>query len=153
MKKFLPKFKTNPLGFTLVELLVVVAIIAVLSVIGITIFTGVQKNARDARRKADVQSIQKALEAHFNDTNCGATTTSPYCAVTAANADNLFAGGSIPAYPVPGPAGGAYTYPIVASLTYTVCATLENATGNYTNAGTTPSPTNIGTYYCLKNQQ
>ena len=50
MKKFLPKLKTNPLGFTLVELLVVVAIIAVLSVIGITIFTGVQKNARDARR-------------------------------------------------------------------------------------------------------
>lgn len=50
-------------GFTLVELLVVVAIIAILSVIGLTIFTSAQANARDARRKADVDAIAKALEA------------------------------------------------------------------------------------------
>lgn len=49
-------------GFTLVELLVVVAIIAILSVIGLTIFTSAQSNARDARRKSDVDAIAKALE-------------------------------------------------------------------------------------------
>lgn len=150
MKKFLPKF-SNSTGFTLVELLVVVAIIAVLSVIGITVFTGVQKQARDAKRKADIQSIQKALEAHYNDATCGAVAATPYCAVTAANAVVLFAGGSIPANPSPG--GSAYTYPGAVSLTYTVCAQLENSTGNYNDAGTTPNATNTGTYYCLKNQQ
>lgn len=44
------------------ELLVVVTIIAILSVIGITIFSVAQTNARDARRKADIDAIAKALE-------------------------------------------------------------------------------------------
>ncbi len=151
MKKLLPKSFKNPQGFTLVELLVVISIIAILSVIGITVFTGVQKNARDARRKGDVQSIQKALEVHYNDSACSAVPATPYCAVTAANAAVLFANGSIPTNP--GPGGAAYTVPAALSLTYTVCALLENSTGNYTDAGTTASPTNVGTYYCLKNQQ
>ncbi len=151
MKKFLPKTKYSPQGFTLVELLVVVAIIAVLSVIGITIFTGVQKGARDARRKADVEAISKALEAHFNDTACGGATATPYCAVTAANAGTLFANGVIPTNPTPG--GGAYTVPGSAAATYTVCANLENATGNYSDAGTTAVPANTGLYFCRKNQQ
>lgn len=50
------------LGFTLIELLVVVAIIAVLAVIGTSVFTNVQKNMRDGRRKADLHSIKSALE-------------------------------------------------------------------------------------------
>lgn len=54
--------KINQKGFTLVELLVVIAIIAILSVIGLTVFTGVQANARDARRKADIDAIAAAIE-------------------------------------------------------------------------------------------
>ena len=49
-------------GFTLVELLVVVAIIAILSVIGLTVFSGAQSNARDARRKSDIEAIQNSIE-------------------------------------------------------------------------------------------
>ena len=62
MKKFLPKTKYSPQGFTLIELMVVISIIAILSVIGLTIFSGVQKNARDAKRKADLKAIATALE-------------------------------------------------------------------------------------------
>lgn len=69
MKKFLPKSVKNPQGFTLVELLVVVSIIAILSVIGVAVFTSVQKNARDARRKGDIEAIAKALE--VNKTSSG----------------------------------------------------------------------------------
>lgn len=49
-------------GFTLVELLVVISIIAVLAVIGMVVFSGVQKGARDAKRRGDINAISKALE-------------------------------------------------------------------------------------------
>ena len=52
----------NVHGFTLIELLITVIIIAVLVVIGITVFSGTQQKARDARRRSDVISISKALE-------------------------------------------------------------------------------------------
>lgn len=58
-------------GFTLVELLVVISIIAVLSVIGLTIFGDVQKKNRDARRKADINSIADAMEANYGKTTAG----------------------------------------------------------------------------------
>lgn len=130
MKKFLPK-STNPKGFTLVELLVVVAIIAVLSVIGITIFSGVQKNARDARRKADISSISNALEAHVNTTTnqfcTGAAGT--YCAPLASV--SWFSSGLIPTDPS---TGAQYTgLPVNGATSYSVCATLE-AGGTYCQA-------------------
>src|SRR3989344_7319438 len=52
----------NKKGFTLIELLVVISIIAILSIIGVTIFTQAQKSARDAKRREDVAAIQKAFE-------------------------------------------------------------------------------------------
>ena len=55
-------------GFTLVELMVVITIIGILSVIGIAIYSGLQKSARDTKRKQDIMAISKALEArNFND--------------------------------------------------------------------------------------
>lgn len=58
-------------GFTLVELLVVVSIISILSVIGIIVYNNVQKNARDARRKSDIDAIVKAMETHFGECEAG----------------------------------------------------------------------------------
>lgn len=56
-------------GFTLIELLVAVSIIAILSVIGLTVFSGVQKSARDAKRRADLKAITSALEIYKNQKN------------------------------------------------------------------------------------
>lgn len=79
---------SNYRGFTLVELLVVVAIIAILSVIGLTIFTSAQSNARDARRKSDVDAIANALE-----------TNKPVASIyyKSPSDGSWFSGGSIPA--------------------------------------------------------
>lgn len=53
-------------GFSLIELLVVITILAILAVIGMTVFGSVTRNARDAKRKADVEAIVKALENQFD---------------------------------------------------------------------------------------
>lgn len=50
-------------GFTLIELLVVVAIIGVLAVVVILNLTASQAKSNDARRKSDVLSIKKAVDA------------------------------------------------------------------------------------------
>ena len=49
-------------GFSLVELIVVVTIIAVISVVGLVSFTGANKKARDNRRQADLEKLRIALE-------------------------------------------------------------------------------------------
>lgn len=49
-------------GFTLVELLVVAVIICLLAVTGIISYTSINTNARDSRRKADLEQIRVALE-------------------------------------------------------------------------------------------
>ncbi|MEK7648541.1 MAG: prepilin-type N-terminal cleavage/methylation domain-containing protein [Patescibacteria group bacterium] len=54
-------------GFTLVELLVVVAIIGLLAGIAIVSVNSVRIKARDTRRIADVKQIQNALELYNNE--------------------------------------------------------------------------------------
>lgn len=55
----LVKYKTS--GFTLVEIVVAITIIATLSTIALTSFNGIQAAARNAKRKADLEDIKKAL--------------------------------------------------------------------------------------------
>lgn len=72
-------------GFTLIELLVVIAIIGVLSAVLFANFTDVQQRGRDGQRKADLRSIQHALELYRSDQGnypssaitCGGSITGP----------------------------------------------------------------------------
>lgn len=117
-------------GFTLVELLVVIAIIAILSTIGFAVYTKVQADARNAKRRADVDAIFKAFEQHYT-----IGTTTPY---DIPNAD-WFKDRAIPqdpngtSYFWNGPASCASTPnppPTTAQSTYTICAKLEGSSGN-----------------------
>jgi general secretion pathway protein G len=54
-------------GFTIVELLVVIVVIAILAAITIVAFNGIQARARDSQRKSDVKVIAKALEMYYID--------------------------------------------------------------------------------------
>lgn len=69
---------TKQRGFTIVELLIVIVIIAILAAITIVAFNGVQQRARDAKRKQDVAQIAKLLSIYELDngpmylgSNCG----------------------------------------------------------------------------------
>ncbi len=84
---------TRRSGFTLIELLVVISIIAILSTIGLAVFINVQKNARDAKRRQDLDAISKALTLYYNNAgfypppgNVG--TGSFYCGITISSWSN-----------------------------------------------------------------
>lgn len=54
-------------GFTLVELLIVMVILAILLSLGLGNYFSSQAKSRDSRRKADLQNITRALEVYYND--------------------------------------------------------------------------------------
>lgn len=53
-------------GFTLLELLVVIGIIALLVGLGTVSFSTAQMKARNAKRKSDLETLHKALEQYYS---------------------------------------------------------------------------------------
>lgn len=87
-------------GFTLVELLIAISIIAVLSTVGLATYSGIQSKARDSVRKNDLNALATALAIYREQngqyivnsdgtdiTSCPASsdTTSPFYTLIAAN--------------------------------------------------------------------
>lgn len=54
-------------GFTLIELIIVITILGVLAALITGNFITSLKKGRDARRKADLEQIQRALEMYYED--------------------------------------------------------------------------------------
>ncbi len=54
-------------GFTLMELIVVMAILGLLATIGLNSFRSSQLKSRDGKRKSDLEQVQRALEMYHND--------------------------------------------------------------------------------------
>lgn len=127
-------------GFTLVELIIVIMIIAILSVIGMAFYGNTQRNARDSKRKADIDAISKALEANYNSASTQYPTLAP----------SMFRSGEIPKDPFKVDYSGVGVSDIGA--TYTICADLESdgREGADTTTGTTANAIDD---YCASNQQ
>lgn len=67
-------------GFTIVELLIVVVVIAILATITIVTYNGIQQNARDSKRKNDVAQVAKIIAIYqsthgdiHTDSGCGSS--------------------------------------------------------------------------------
>ena len=74
-------------GFTLIELMVAISIVAITATIGVMSFGTAQRNARNNKRKADIKALQTALETYYIDnrlypSTCGGGATS--CAANGA---------------------------------------------------------------------
>jgi general secretion pathway protein G len=136
------------LGFTLIELMVVVAIIGVLMAAGLVAFTNAQQAGRDAKRKADVDGISKALE-QYNQANAGLypTTTQTTSVLT-----TYFPTGALPT----DPKGVAYTVTLSAGgTTYCVCSPIleKVGTGNSTSNACAYAAAGSKDYQCASQRQ
>ncbi len=112
-------YRMKKKGFTLVEILVVMTIIAVLIGVGLVSYQGARKSSRDAKRKADLEQIRSALEIYRTDCK---TYPNPITQLS----DESSCNGSIYMAEVPGDPGSCrYVYTRSSANTYTLCAQLE----------------------------
>jgi prepilin-type N-terminal cleavage/methylation domain-containing protein len=80
-------------GFTLTELLVVLAVIAILTAIAIPLFASTQQRARRAKALGDVKALSSALSIYM--AHCGGF-PAPGSAATNCPVSSAIAGGDIP---------------------------------------------------------
>ncbi len=130
-------------AFTLLEMLIVIAIFSILVGMGTVSYSTSQKKARDAKRKTDLRAIQNALEQYYSI--CGLTYPAPVSGrvptsiVCASPSTTLM-------NPVPlDPKNGAnynMTQPDSTTSTYSICA-----------PNTPPLESETVASYCLNNLQ
>jgi general secretion pathway protein G len=128
-------------GFTLVEVLIVIAIIAVLATLGITNFSAASKKARDSVRKSDLSAINQALVLYRSDRGNYPAVSGQADVVLdiSAVAANKLTPTYIREVPKAPNAVGVYNY-VGAAKQFTLCTKLEMPTGNYKlDSGAVPS--------------
>lgn len=103
----------NNKGFSFVELLVTITIIAVITAVGVVSYSQVSKRSRDSRRVSDLEQFRSALELYKSDNSyypsggCGGATCT-YVAATTGLAI-LVTDGYMPSIPTD-PQGNEYSY-------------------------------------------
>lgn len=154
------RIKNRERGFTLVELLIVVAIIGILATILMTNFVGVRQRARDAQRKADLRQMQAALELYRADTGGYPQDTTDYrlnsTTVCALGSQSFSNNSTTYMQKIPCDAlspnyfnSGNYYY-YSNGVTYTLAACLENTNDGDIN-DTRTAPTNYSGPACTGN--
>ncbi|MEK7565691.1 MAG: type II secretion system protein [Patescibacteria group bacterium] len=121
-------------GFTLIELMVVIAVIGILSTMALFGIGKVQASARDSQRQTIMNGIRAALERYYGDNQAYYTAVNNFCGLTTALVTGLY----LPSQPVdpstkaaicgtgnPVAGGATYTY-AGAATSYTLTLNKES---------------------------
>ncbi len=128
-------------SFTLIELLVVATIIALLATAAFVSYSQFSKQARDARRKTDLEQIRSALELYRS--NVGDYPASLTFGSALTDGTNTYLQ-KVPNDPMYATYNYVYTY---SSGSYSLDAHMEAQTG--ANCGASTCGTGISCNYCM----
>ena len=133
-------------GFTLVELLVVIAIIGILSTLSVVSLNSARAKSRDARRLSDIKQIRTALDLYYDSSStyplsCSPLGTSTCACLTSvgwtstANCTGTIFMQKVPSDPL---SSGTYVY-TSSGQSYEIIYKLEANSGN-----STATPSSMG---------
>jgi type II secretion system protein G len=136
-------------GFTLVELLVVIAIIGILSTLSVVSLNSARAKSRDARRLSDIKQIRTALDMYYDSSstyplsctttlgtgNCACLTSVGWTNTSTTNCTGTIFMQKVPSDPL---SSGTYVY-TSSGQSYEIVYKLEANSGN-----STATPSSMG---------
>lgn len=136
-------------GFTLIEILVSVTILAVLTAIAVTSYSSINKKSRDTKRKSDLSQLQTALEMYRSDYGYYPNVnTGSFATADNLNSALVTTGGYMPAIPDDPSSSATYYYASYGAVSgvyykYCVCTKFESTpadSGTCSGAGAPSLP-------------
>lgn len=136
----------NKQGFTLIELMVSISIIAILTALATISFTSAQRKARDSRRAQDIKILQLAAEQYASQGGSvyPGTTVVPW----------VLAGQTILEVMPSEPKTNYTPYSLnIGTTSYCICASMENPISGNSSSNTCTFTGGTGPFFCARNQQ